>query len=66
MTCKYSRPAKKGRVICCSEGVILNKFYCIEKYGKHVVSVVDEAGRSAKVDVQVFTPGKKKQDDLLF
>ena len=34
--------------------------------GKHVVSVVDEAGRSAKVDVKVFTPGKRKHDDLLF
>ena len=34
--------------------------------GQHVVSVVDEAGRSAKVDVKVFTPGKKKQSDLLF
>ena len=34
--------------------------------GKHVVSVVDEAGRSAKVDVQMFTPGKKRQNDLLF
>ena len=34
--------------------------------GGHVVSVVDETGRSAKVDVKVFTPGKKRQSDLLF
>ncbi|MBQ7214556.1 MAG: penicillin-binding protein 1C [Synergistaceae bacterium] len=34
--------------------------------GKHVVSVVDEAGRSAKVDVQIFTPGRKNRGDLLF
>ncbi|MBQ7543781.1 MAG: penicillin-binding protein 1C [Synergistaceae bacterium] len=34
--------------------------------GEHVVSAVDEAGRSAKVDVKVFTPGRRKKEELLF
>ena len=34
--------------------------------GEHVVSVVDEEGRSARVDVRVFTPGRKSQGDKLF
>ena len=34
--------------------------------GEHVVSVVDEAGRSAKVDVKVFTPGRRSNSDVLF
>lgn len=34
--------------------------------GEHLVSAVDEAGRSAKVDVKVFTPGRRKNEELLF
>lgn len=34
--------------------------------GEHVVSVADEAGRSAAVSVRVFTPGRRSQEDLLF
>ena len=34
--------------------------------GEHVVSVADEAGRSAAVTVRVFTPGRRSQGDLLF
>ena len=34
--------------------------------GEHVVSVADEAGRSAKVDVKVFTPGRRTHSELLF
>ena len=34
--------------------------------GEHVVSAVDEAGRSARVVVKVFTPGRKRQEELLF
>ena len=34
--------------------------------GEHIVSVVDEAGRSAKAAVKVFTPGRRNNSDLLF
>ena len=34
--------------------------------GEHLVSAVDEEGRSAKVTVKVFTPGRKSHSDLLF
>ncbi len=34
--------------------------------GEHVISVTDEEGRSSKVNVKVFTPGKRTQNDLLF
>ena len=34
--------------------------------GGHVVSAVDEAGRSAAVEVKVFTPGRRKSGELLF
>ena len=34
--------------------------------GEHVVSVVDESGRSAKVSVRVFTPGKRLEGEKLF
>ena len=34
--------------------------------GEHVVSVVDESGRSARVAVKVFTPGSRNTNDLLF
>ena len=34
--------------------------------GEHVISAADEDGRTAKVNVKVFTPGKRNQSDLLF
>ncbi|MBQ7220169.1 MAG: penicillin-binding protein 1C [Synergistaceae bacterium] len=34
--------------------------------GEHLVSVADEEGRSAKVKVKVFTPGRKSQGEVLF
>ena len=34
--------------------------------GEHIVGVVDEAGRSAKVSVKVFTPGRKTNSERLF
>ena len=34
--------------------------------GEHLVSAVDEAGKSASVNVKVFTPGKRMNNDLLF
>ena len=36
--------------------------------GEHIVSAADEAGRSAVVNVKVFTPGRKRREEaeLLF
>ena len=34
--------------------------------GEHVVSAADESGRSAAVTVKVFTPGRRKKEELLF
>ena len=40
-------------------------FYSVSD-GEHVVSAVDESGRTAKVDLKVFTPGRRKRDEALF
>ncbi|MBQ9629448.1 MAG: hypothetical protein IJR43_09335, partial [Synergistaceae bacterium] len=36
--------------------------------GEHVISAADEAGRTARVSVKVFTPGRRNeaQSELLF
>ncbi|MBQ7154588.1 MAG: penicillin-binding protein 1C [Synergistaceae bacterium] len=34
--------------------------------GEHVISAADEAGRSAVVNVKVFTPGRRNREELLF
>ncbi|MBQ7594985.1 MAG: penicillin-binding protein 1C [Synergistaceae bacterium] len=43
-----------------------NTFFYNMPDGEHVVSVADEQGRSAVVNVKVFTPGRRTQGDLLF
>ena len=43
-----------------------NTFFHDIPDGEHVVSVADEQGRSAVVNVKVFTPGRRTQSDLLF
>ena len=34
--------------------------------GEHVISAVDEGGRTSFVNIKVFTPGRRTQSDLLF
>lgn len=62
----------KGRLWWYLDGVYIgtsdgkSTFFHSVPDGEHVISAADEAGRSAKVKVKVFTPGKKSQSELLF
>ena len=46
-----------------------NTFFCSLQDGEHLVSAVDSAGKTASVNVKVFTPGRRVNDsenNLLF
>ncbi len=62
----------KGRLWWYLDGVYIGSsegkstFFHDVPDGEHVISAADEAGHSAKVNVKVFTPGRRTQSELLF
>ena len=62
----------KGRLWWYLDGVFIGSsdgkstFFHSVPDGEHVISAADETGRSAGVNVKVFTPGKRIQSELLF